>query len=238
MPPAAPGQASAQPAPPAAGDTDPRNPPFPLNLGFRSLAGLPFPLQVVLVGPMLPVEVAVTGVKILQHTEALLGEAVLMLRGLRPAVVTASQAYVDGHFDPLLKTFDQIAQGTNTIAVIWAPFTAVRDVVVPRNPMRAATVVSPRVVIGPPSVPTASRTGDLGGWVRTRAGSLPGVGLFFGRTDDVDPEETPVAGYTPTYQEPVVDAGPGRGAEVSPRSAVLDLIRPVVPGPLKRLFGN
>lgn len=169
---------------------------MPPVLEYDALHGLPIPVQMVATAAMLPFEAAVASVKILMNTEALLGELVLHLRALRPAVAAVSEAYAAGHFDPVFKTFDQIQTGTNAIAFFWAPLNAVREAVVPGQGRREIISEPPPRMARPtapatPAPPTTAEwlgdvggsatewLGDVGGWVLGQASALPG-GLFPG----------------------------------------------------------
>jgi hypothetical protein len=159
-----------------------RTPPF---IEYDALNGLPMPIQLAATAAMLPYEAAVASVKILKNTEALLGELVLHLRALRPAVAAVSDAYAAGHFDPMFKTFDQIQSGTNAIAFFWAPLNAVREAVAPGQ-YRREIINEPPPPMARPAGPVASAgpsatewLGDVGSWVLGQASALPG-GLFPG----------------------------------------------------------
>lgn len=252
-------------------DPDPLAPPVdrPPLIDYGTLRGLPVPVQVVVSTAMLPLEIAVTSAKILRNTEALLGELVYHLRALRPAVTAASQAYADGHFEPVLKTFDQIQQGTNAIAFVWAPLNAVRDVIIPGPPRQQLPAGPPARVqrpIPPPmpppaqAVPTPPTTvewlGELSGRVLDQAATLPGGALFVGslfrrgQPDPGQPDTAPlptfgVAEAFDVIEEPVPvdeaeeDRAPaaGRSPELALLQPVLDRAAPLVPGPVRRLFG-
>ncbi|HWN33368.1 MAG TPA: hypothetical protein VNP03_11515 [Pseudonocardia sp.] len=246
------------PEPPRAETIDPPTDRPPL-IDYRTLRGLPVPVQVVVSTAMLPLEIAVTSVKILRNTEALLGELVYHLRALRPAVTAASQAYADGHFEPVFKTFDQIQQGTNAIAFVWAPLNAVRDVIIPGPPrqqlpagapvrvQRPITPMAPPVhtAPAPPAPPTTVEwLGELSGRVLDQAATLPGGALFVGplrRRGQADPEQ-PDTEPLPTFEVgELVDAGappPGRPTELPLLQPVLDRAAPLLPGPVRRLLGR
>ena len=162
----------------------------PSMLDAETLAELPIPLQFVLATALLPYEVAITYVKIMKNTEALLGEMVFHMNALRPAVSSISQAFADGQFNQVFRTIDQIQQGTNAFALVWAPLTAVRDrfvpgatVTVPPPPPPAPRPYRPRqsppMAITPPPAPvpptTAEYLGRLGGRAWDQAASLPGA---------------------------------------------------------------
>jgi len=242
----------------AVDEPDDRLPPL---IDYSTLRGLPFPVQVVVSTAMLPFEIAVTSVKILRNTEALLGELVYHLRALRPAVAAASQAYADGHFEPVFKTFDQIQQGTNAIAFVWAPLNAVRDVIIPGPPrqqlpagapvpaQRPITPMAPPVQAMPTPPTTVEWLGELSGRVLDQAATLPGGGLFVGplrRLGQPGPDQ-PDAAPPPTIEAGAVDevgltpAGappPDRAAELPLLQPVLDRAAPLVPGAVRRLFGR
>jgi hypothetical protein len=275
MPPIDDGRPRPRPTGPQPLRTEHFDPPTdrPPLLDYSTLRGLPVPVQVVVSTAMLPLEIAVTSVKILRNTEALLGELVYHLRALRPAVTAASQAYADGHFEPVFKTFDQIQQGTNAIAFVWAPLNAVRDVIIPGPPRQQLTGPPPRVqrpiaplappvqaVLTPPAPPTTVEwLGELSGRVLDQAATLPGGALFVGslrrrgQTDTEQPDtqqpdteqpdtEQPDTEPLPTFEvgetvEPGA-AQPGWPIELSLLQPVLDRAAPLVPGPVRRLFGR
>jgi len=242
----------------AVDEPDDRLPPL---IDYSTLRGLPLPVQVVVSTAMLPFEIAVTSVKILRNTEALLGELVYHLRALRPAVAAASQAYADGHFEPVFKTFDQIQQGTNAIAFVWAPLNAVRDVIIPGPPrqqlpagapvpaQRPITPMAPPVQAMPTPPTTVEWLGELSGRVLDQAATLPGGALFVGplrRLGQPGPDQ-PDAAPPPTIEAGAVDevgltpAGappPDRAAELPLLQPVLDRAAPLVPGAVRRLFGR
>jgi hypothetical protein len=231
---------------------DPPTDRFPQLLDRAALTGLPVPIQVVVTGAILPFELAVTSVNILRNTEALLGELVFHLRALRPAVAAASQAYADGHFDPVFKTFGQIQQGTDAIAFVWAPLTAVRDVIVPGQGKRAITLGSPTRVPAPvaPVVPAAPTTvewlGGIGGRMLDQAETLPGGGLFsrsvrrFGQAAVGLPDPIIEVDLVPDVdlddEEPI--RPPARTPDLSMLLPVIERAGPLVPGPVRRLFGG
>lgn len=165
-----------------------------------ALAELPVPLQMVVVTALLPYEVVATSVRILKNTEALLGELVFHMNALRPAVSGVSQAYADGQFDQVFRTFGQIQQSTNAVALVWSPLTGLRDRLVPGSPTatappapppgrayaaRPTVPVRPRSAGYPPAEPVTIATvppstieyvGRLGGALRDQAATLPGAG--------------------------------------------------------------
>ena len=268
MPPIDDGRPRPRPMGPDPLRADPLDPPVdrPPLIDYSALRGLPVPVQVVVSTAMLPLEIAVTSAKILRNTEALLGELVYHLRALRPAVTAASQAYADGHFEPVFKTFDQIQQGTSAIAFVWAPFNAVRDVIIPgppRQPLPAGPPARVQRPMPPPmappvqAVPTPPTTvewlGELSGRVLDQAATLPGGALFVGslfRRGQPDPEQPDTAPLS-TFEVAGAfdDAGAIDEAELTPAPAagrpselpllqpVLDRAAPLVPGPVRRLFG-
>ncbi len=114
---------------------------FPPMIEYASLAGLPVPARFVLATAVLPLEVVVTGVRVLKDVEVLLGELGTQLRALRPAVEAIGEAYADGYV-PVVDTVGDLvgdaAEETRTLGgVVLAPVTAVRDVFFP-VPDRAA----------------------------------------------------------------------------------------------------
>lgn len=157
------------------------------------LAELPIPLQMMVATVLLPYEVAITSVKIMKNTEALLAEMVFHMNALRPAVGAVSQAYADGQFDQVFRTIDQIQHGTNAFALVFAPLTAVRDRFVPGTTVTVQPPPPPRprspyprqappMAITPPPVraqpSTAEYLGRLGGKAWEQASTLPGAGLL------------------------------------------------------------
>ncbi|HEX4247029.1 MAG TPA: hypothetical protein VH008_04120 [Pseudonocardia sp.] len=231
-------------------------------IDYGTLRGLPVPVQVVVSTALLPFEIAVTSVKILRNTEALLGELVYHLRALRPAVTAASQAYADGHFEPMLKTFDQIQQGTNAIAFVWAPLNAVRDVIIPGPPrqqlpagapvriQRPITPMVPPPVQAAPIPPTTVEwLGELSGRVLDQAATLPGGALFvgslrrLGQVNPGPPDPEPLPAYVveefEEFDDPATVAPPpDRPAELPLLQPVLDRAAPLVPAAVRRLFGR
>jgi len=202
---------------------------------------------------MLPFEAAVTSVNILKNTEALLGELVFHLRALRPAVAAASRAYADGHFDPVIKTFDQIQQGTQAIGFVWAPLGAVRDVISPGQAKRQveATIPAPFPASAAPLVPVPPTTmqwlGAIGGRVVDQAAALPGGSLFtrpLRRTGQsaISQGSISQANEPGPALEPD-DAGiapadlAAAALEPSPPRPVMERAGGLVPGPVRRLLG-
>jgi hypothetical protein len=137
---------------------------YPSVVDYGVLRELPAPVQLVAVPVLLPLEAAITSVNLLRNAEALLGELVYLLRALRPAVTTMSQAYADGHFAPMLRTFDQIQQGTDAIAFAWAPFSAMRDAVTPGQGRRVITG-PPGQPVPPPAPPAAPAPPTMVDWL-------------------------------------------------------------------------
>jgi hypothetical protein len=206
--------------------TDP--PPDRLLPDYPALSGLPTPVRLVVATALLPLDAAVTSVRILRNTEALLAELVFHLRALRPAVAAASQAYANGQFDPVFKAFDQIQHGTNAIAVIWAPLNAVRDVFVPGQAKQQITAPPPAPVT-PTAPTTAEWLGGIGSRVLDQAATLPGGGGLVSR---LRRRSSPAA--VRSEPEPV----PASRTEYAPQdSGVLPVSR-FLPGPMRRLFGG
>lgn len=232
--------------------------PPPL-LDTAMLAELPIPLQMMLATALLPYEVAITSVKIMKNTEALLAEMVFHMNALRPAVGAVSQAYADGQFDQVFRTIDQIQHGTNAFAFVWGPLTAVRDRFVPgttvtvqpsppppprsprprQAPPMAITLPAP----APPS--TAEYLGRLGGKAWEQAASLPGAGLLRRAGRPLAqvwsaPTPAPMAadggGGSVIYAEHIGQTGDPHGG-AAPYS-LMSLAEPLVPGPVRRLFGR
>jgi hypothetical protein len=221
----------------------------PPVIEYDALRGLPLAVQALATAALLPLEVAVTSVKVLKNAEALLEELVLHLRALRPAVAAMSEAYADGHFDPMFRTFDQIQQSTSAMGVIWAPITAVRQAVAPGQPRQVIAaqpaVAAPAVPVVEPAPPTMAEwiggLGGLGGRVLNQAVALPGA--LRG--------SVPRLGATPGAEASGVQGPPVRGARVTgdPARAVnrdgepgpeppAGWAVPLVPGPIRRLFGG
>lgn len=142
---------------------------------YAALAGLPVPVRLAVSTAALPLEVAVTGVRLLKDVEALLAEVVVQLRSLRPAVAALGEAYAEEGVDQLLDTVDDLRAGSRAVAVVWSPFSAVRDVFAPRRvepvPEPVPEVVpEPRVEIVAPAAepavvaedPTPGEVGRVG----------------------------------------------------------------------------
>jgi hypothetical protein len=226
------------------------------------LSEYPPPIQVMVATAALPLEVAFTSVKILKNTEALIGELVYLLSALRPAVAGVTQAYANGQFDQVFRTIDQIQHGTNAIALVWAPFTAVRDRLVPGlSPDVPVAQPMPRRQLPPPARPSAAPAhrqqsqlsppapstgewlGRIGGQVWDQANTIPGAGLLTGPLRRVgsaladvaltDAEPRPVDGdELPAPAGLVVDPVE-ETVEEPPRSSPS-----LLPGPVRRLFGG
>lgn len=230
------------------------------------LAELPVPLQMMVATALLPYELAMTSVRIMKNTEALLAEMVFHLNALRPAVASVSQAYADGQFNQVFRTIDQIQSGTNAFALVFAPLTAVRDRFVPGTtvtvpppppapawapaprqapPMRRAApmAITPAPPLPPPS--TAEFLGRLGGKAWEQASTLPGAGLWrkagrpFAQVWPTAPGPAPapvvveeVETFSPVYDD-LPEAGTGPASY-----SLMSLAEPLVPGPVRRLFGG
>lgn len=221
------------------------------------LAELPVPLQMMLATALLPYEVAITSVKIMKNTEALLGELVFHLNALRPAVGAVSQAYADGQFDQVFRTIESIQHGTNAFALVWSPLTAVRDRFVPGTtvtvqppapppPRSPAPRQAPPRAITPPPAPappsTSEYLGRIGGKAWDQASSLPGAGLLR-RAGRPLAQVWSAATPAPVPVEEIVPVGPVYAEETEPSPAaptysLMSLAEPLVPGPVKRLFGG
>jgi hypothetical protein len=226
-----------------------RHPPL---FDREALDGLPVPVRLVVSTALLPLEAAVTSVNILKNTEALLGELVFHLRALRPAVAAASRAYADGHFDPVIKTFDQIQQGTQAISFVWAPLGAVRDVISPGQAKRQVEAIPPAslpsriepVVPIPPVPPTTMQwLGMVGGRVVDQAAALPGGALFTRplrrpgqsiASPQSDPDPTPEPEDPGVPPADLVAPAP----EPSLYRPVIERAGGLVPGPVRRLLGR
>ena len=266
MPPVDRGQTRGRPypAPPPNRPTTTASDWPPPLLDPEVLADLPVPLQMMVATALLPYEVAITSVKIMKNTEALLAEMVFHMNALRPAVGAVSQAYADGQFDQVFRTIDQIQQGTNAFALVFAPLTAVRDRFVPGTTVTVQPPPPPpprapyprqappmAIPAPPPPAPpsTAEYLGQLGGKVWDQAATVPGAGLFrkAGRplaqawsaaglsqppASSSGPASPPVDADDWDYDE---EPAPGPG---SPAQSLLSLAEPLVPGPVRRLFGG
>jgi hypothetical protein len=236
------------------------------------LAGLPVPLQVIVATALLPYEVAITSVKIMKNTEALLAEMVFHLNALRPAVTSVSQAYAGGQFDQMFRTLDQIQHGTNAFALVWSPLTAVRDRFVPGSAVTVPPPPPPRprspyprqappmAIPAPPPAPappsTADYLGRLAGEAWDQAASLPGAGLLrrAGRplaqawsAANPPPARSAVDDRAEEFARPgdfvysgdVIDYEEETPAPASSATAsLMSLAEPLVPGPIRRLFGG
>lgn len=203
--------------------TDP--PPERFLPDYPALSGLPTPVRLVVATALLPLDAAVTSVRILRNTEALLAELVFHLRALRPAVAAASQAYADGQFDPVFKAFDQIQHGTNAIAVIWAPLNAVRDVFTPGQAKQQITAPPP----APVTPTTAEWLGGIGSRVLDQAATLPGGAGLVSR---LRRRNSPAA--VPSEPEPV----PVSSTDYPPQCSGVLPVSQLLPGPMRRLFGG
>jgi hypothetical protein len=232
----------------------------PSLLDSATLAELPIPLQMLLVSALLPYEVAVTSVKILKTTEALLGEMVFHMNALRPAVFGVSQAYAEGQFDQFFRTIDSIQQGTNAVALVWAPLNAVRGRLIPGAPPQPAqqppprspgyfaarTPTPPPVTIPPAPPSTAEYFGRIGGQLWDQAASLPGAG-WMRRVSAPEVHTEPIPVTTPrSFERRRVESAvrnelENTAARPEPRgdlTSLIDLAAPLVPGPVRRLFGG
>jgi hypothetical protein len=149
---------------------------FPPMIEYAVLAGLPVPVRFVLSTAALPLEVVVTGVRVLKDVEVLLGELGTQLRALRPAVEAVGEAYADGYV-PVVDTVGDLvgdaAEETRTLGgVVLAPVTAVRDVLFP-VPARAAEEEVPLDDIGQRDPEEPDRE-SLMGWARRQSGAWLG----------------------------------------------------------------
>lgn len=205
--------------------------PFPPTVPYAGLEGLPPPVRFVVSSAALPLDFAVTSVRILKNVELLLGEIAVQLRILRPAVAAAGQAYLDGRFDPVLDTVEDVRHGgSDAIAVVRAPFTTAREVVRPAGQLGPADEAE---LIGaesptPPPPTLSSWLGGLGGQavdrVATGVGALPGsdhvaglVALIGARLPERAPEDDRVEdGDGPQPPEPAPDSWLGRLARLLP----------------------
>lgn len=134
---------------------------FPPMIEYPSLSGLPVPVRFAVATAVLPLEVTVTSVRLLKDVEALLAEVAVQLRSLRPAVSAMGEAYVEDRLGPLLDTVDDLRADTRAVAVVWAPFSAVRDVLIPERARQEHTVVPAPL----PPGESPSWTGRLTDWL-------------------------------------------------------------------------
>lgn len=240
--------------------------PFPPRIDYRELRDVPEPLRSILATAVLPLDFAVTTLKIVKDVEELLAELTNHLRALRPAVAGLAEAYASGQFDAAFRTLDQIQHGASAIAFAWAPINAVREVVVPRpaRPAIPATVpaypqpaypqpVYPQPVHPQPVHPqpvsaatrperpsTAEWLGGLGQSVLNQAEALPGGGRLvrrLRRTEDAPLElESRQPPAAPESARPAPATPPTAEASTIPLP-VIGQAGAVLPGPLKRLLG-
>jgi hypothetical protein len=221
------------------------------------LAELPIPLQMMVAAALLPYEVAITSVKIMKNTEALLAEMVFHMNALRPAVASVSQAYADGQFDQMFRTIDQLQHGTNAFALVFAPLTAVRDRFVPGTTVTVQPQPSPARSPYPRQAPpmaitstparaapsTAEYLGQLGAKAWDQAASLPGAG-FLRRAGRPLAQAWSAATPAPASVSSAVDDPRAVGPEyVEPPTSpapysLMSLAEPLVPGPVRRFFGG
>lgn len=95
---------------------------------YEALAGYSTPVRFVVSTAVLPVEVVVTGVRLLMDVEVLPAEIGTQLRTLRPAIEALGEAYSEGHV-PIVEAVDDVAEGTRSVGgIVLAPVSAVRDV--------------------------------------------------------------------------------------------------------------
>ncbi|MCD2192586.1 hypothetical protein LQ327_04180 [Actinomycetospora endophytica] len=139
---------------------------------YAALAGLPVPVRFALSTAALPLEVVVTGVRVLKDVEVLLGELGTQLRALRPAVEAVGEAYADGYV-PVVDTIGDVvgdaAAETRTLGgVVLAPVTAVRDVFFPVPDAPAEDELLPD---DPPPDPERE---SLLSWARRQSGAWLG----------------------------------------------------------------
>jgi hypothetical protein len=150
---------------------------FPPMIEYAALAGLPVPVRFVLSTAALPLEVVVTGVRVLKDVEVLLGELGTQLRALRPAVEALGEAYADGYV-PIVDTVGDLVgdatEQTRTLGgVVLAPVTAVRDVLFP---VPAAAPGDPDLPLDGAvrDEPVEPDPGTLLDWARRRSGAWLG----------------------------------------------------------------
>jgi hypothetical protein len=146
---------------------------FPPAVEYAALEGLPGPVRFTVATAVLPLEVVVSSVRLLRNVEQLVGEVAVQLRLLRPAVAAAGEAYADGRFDPLVETVADVRHGSDAIAIVRAPWTTVREVVLGHPapgpvPPEATAVVALDETPPPPTV--TGWLGGLGGAVGRRLG--------------------------------------------------------------------
>ena len=92
---------------------------FPPMIEYSALAGLPVPVRFVLSTAALPLEVVVTGVRVLKDVEVLLAELGTQLRALRPAVEALGDAYADGYV-PIVDTVGDLVGDAAQRRAPWA----------------------------------------------------------------------------------------------------------------------
>lgn len=144
-----------------------RERPFPPMIEYAALAGWPTPVRFVLATAALPLEVVVTGVRVLKDVEVLLAELGGQLRALRPAVEALGEAYADG-FVPVVDTVGDLADDVGVDprrvgGLVLAPVTMVRDALFGEEP--AAPPPEPPA----PEPPAPAET--WAEWARRRSGS-------------------------------------------------------------------
>ncbi len=140
---------------------------------YAALAGLPVPVRFVLSTVALPLEVVVTGVRVLKDVEVLLSELGTQLQALRPAVEALGDAYAEGYV-PVVDTVGDLvgdaSEQTRTLGgVVLAPVTAVRDVLFP------APGEPPADVDAPPEEPAEPARESLLSWARRTSGAWLGT---------------------------------------------------------------
>lgn len=131
-------------------------PGFPPMIDYPALDGLPLPVRFAVATAALPFEIGVTSVRLLKDVEALLAEITVHLRSLRPAVAAMGEAYAGDRLGPLLDTVEDLRTDTRAVAVVWAPFTAVRDVLTPTRARTEPAVVAELPPAVPPSPPPST----------------------------------------------------------------------------------
>jgi hypothetical protein len=146
---------------------------FPPMVEYAALDGWPVPVRFAVATAVLPLEVIVTGVRVLKDVEVLLAELGTQLRVLRPAVEAVGDAYADGHL-PVVDAVDDLVDetaGTRGLGgVVLAPVTAVRDVFFPVSD--EAVDREDVVPAAPPAPEFPGRS--LFGWARRGSGALFG----------------------------------------------------------------
>jgi hypothetical protein len=107
---------------------------FPPMVEYAALERWPVPVRFTVATAVLPLEVIVTGLRVLKDVEVLLSELGTQLRVLRPAVEAVGDAYAEGQMpvvDAVDDLADEVVRTRSLGGVVLAPVTAVRDVFFP-----------------------------------------------------------------------------------------------------------